>query len=61
MDKSLYNKKYNEFWNDKEFDVKSNEEDIDKKSKKTNKKTMPRKKAESTIKEQVVVIYNLLL
>ena len=54
MDKSV-NKKYTEFWNDEEI-IKSNNKDIDEKSKKTKKQTMPRKKTEQVIKEDVVVI-----
>ncbi len=55
MDKSV-NKKYNEFWNNEELDIKSNNKDVNEKSKKTKKQTMPRKKAEQVIKQDVVVI-----
>lgn len=66
MGKQDTNKKYDEFWNNKEFDIKSsngedidseivnNEDNEDKKIKR--KTTMSRKKAEKVIKEDVVVI-----
>lgn len=43
-------KKYNEFWNDKELEISSN----DNEDKKNKKKTMPRKKAEPIEKEKMV-------
>ena len=44
-------KKYNEFWNDKELEISSNENE----NKKNKKKTMPRKKSETIEKEKIVV------
>ena len=52
MSKEVTNKKYEEFWNNKELDIKSSEE-IDNENKKIKKRqTMPRKKVE-IIKEEV--------
>ena len=55
MSRQVTNKKYEEFWNNKELDIKSNEE-INNENKKTKKRqSMPRKKVENTIKEETVV------
>jgi len=49
------NKKYEEFWTNKEFDVKSNDIDNDENKKAKKKPTMARKKAEAVIKEEVII------
>jgi hypothetical protein len=53
-------KKYDEFWNNKELDIKSNEVDNEEDKKTKKKTTMARKKVETVIKEDVVITHSPL-
>lgn len=47
-------KKYDEFWNNKELDIKSNEVDNEEDKKTKKKTTMARKKVETVVKKDVI-------
>ena len=54
------NKKYDEFWNNKELDIKSNEVDNEEDKKIKKKTTMSRKKTDNVVKENVVVTTQMI-